>query len=116
MANTYAGPLDSRPALVPADSPSINDISRSAGLKSADAVISDHPTILKGVDILEGGADATLILYDNASAASGTVLWKGSVSNGNGSIHLEGIDVLAENGIYADITGASAEYVVRYTG
>lgn len=68
-----------------------------------------------GADLQAGtGASATLILYDNASAASGTIIARlAAVAN-------EADHVCADpplrvvNGIYADVGGSGAAYVVRH--
>lgn len=94
--------------------------SDSSGLKTADAVIADSPARLHGVKLLADGTNAaTLTIYDNASAASGKVLAKISVKAGDvtetahGNIPEGGVHAL--NGIYADVSGTGAEYIVYST-
>lgn len=89
---------------------------QSSGLKNADAVISDRESYVHSIIVLTDGTNAaTLTLYDNSSAASGTELAKASVVGTSlmsvldfhGSIH-------ANNGIFADVSGTGATYIVLY--
>lgn len=90
----------------------------SSGRKTADAAIVARPALLKSV-ILEGdGTNAcNVILYDNASAASGTVLAKVLLqASGPQTVLFDSSDgVEASNGIYADVTGTGAAYIVHYS-
>jgi hypothetical protein len=89
----------------------------TSGLKSADAAIMARPGKLRGLQVLADGTNAaTVVLYDNASAASGTVLAKvvvdATLTTDAASIPEDGI--VCANGIYADVTGTGAEYIVYY--
>lgn len=88
----------------------------SSGLKTADAAIKAGPGTLVGFTVLTDGTNtATLILYDNPSAASGTVLGKMIVVGADRFDHIEfSSHRLASTGIYADVTGTGAEYIVYY--
>ena len=88
----------------------------SSGLKVADAVISARPAKIVGVQVIADGTNAaTLILYDNASAASGTAANKIVVDAGATyeNFYIDG-GVVCNNGIYADVSGTGAEYIVFY--
>ena len=90
---------------------------RSSGLKTADAVIHADKAILAGVHIITDGTnDATLVLYDNASAASGTEVFKQVVTGTNDAIPYSMPDggIYCKNGIYADVTGTGAGYIVFF--
>lgn len=92
--------------------------STSSGLKVADAAILAMPGRLMKLSLLGDGTNATsVVLYDNASAASGTVLAKLQLDAGlvyqDANLPEEG--VVALNGIYADVTGTGAEYIVYFT-
>lgn len=88
----------------------------SSGLKTADAAILAMPGTLKGLIVVSAAAIATVTLYDNASAASGPVLAKINVPIGESrELVLSECGVAANNGIYADVSGAGAEYIVHYT-
>lgn len=88
----------------------------SSGLKSADAVIYSKPCIYYGAKLLSDSAnDATLIIYDNASAASGTVVDKVQLLASllwDESLNVCG--VVCNNGIYADMTGTGVNYIVYF--
>jgi hypothetical protein len=90
--------------------------SRSSGLKSADALIRTGPVILAGVHIITDQTnDLTLTIYDN-TAASGTEVFKQIVTGENDSIPYSMPDngIYCKNGIYADVTGTGAEYIVFF--
>ena len=94
--------------------------SRSSGLQTADGAIAAGRNRVNGITLLSDGTNAcSVILYDNATAASGTVL--GKVSIGAASLKktehvLFENPVICENGIYADVTGTGAEYIVYFGG
>lgn len=92
--------------------------SRSSGLKTADAVISATRNRINAITLLGDGTNAaSLIIYDNASAASGLVLAKVTQLATARLTHiLFDNPVFAENGLYADVTGTGAEYIVYYGG
>jgi hypothetical protein len=89
-------------------------ICRSSGLKTADAsIIATYGTFC-GVEIISDGTnDATVVVYDNASSASGTEVFKGKVAAANnfgGGFTYSTVS----NGIYVDVTGTGAAYIVFY--
>lgn len=89
----------------------------SSGLKSADAEILVGPGKLRGVQLLGDGTNAaSVIIYDNKSAASGTVLAKISLDAGltEASPLIPDAGIWAQNGLYADVTGTGAEYIVYF--
>ena len=89
----------------------------SSGEKTSSAAILAMPGALQTVVVTADGTNqATVILYDNASAASGTILARVIVDAGLvfESLHLT-IPVVALNGIYASISGTGAACVVHYT-
>lgn len=90
---------------------------KSSGLKVADAAIAARPARLHSVQVIGDGTNAaTAIIYDNASAASGTVLAKIVVDAGaTYEDWLSEVGVEALNGIYLDISGTGAEAVVHYS-
>lgn len=91
--------------------------SQSSGLKSADGVICDRPCILHSVQVVADGTNAaTAILYDNASAASGTVVAKiitdatltyDDFTPSNG--------VQCNKGLYLDLGGTGCEVIVHFS-
>ncbi len=88
----------------------------TSGRRTADAAISAIPCLLKSV-ILEGdGTNAcSVILYDNASAASGTVLAKLLLpASSTMCIVFENANgIIANSGVYADVAGTGAAYIVH---
>lgn len=89
----------------------------SSGLKSTDSAIMAMPGRLLGVELIGDGTNAcTVVLYDHASAASGTALVKLSLAAGGTfqDAHLPGEGLVCNNGIYADVTGTGANYIVHY--
>lgn len=94
----------------------MNDTATSSGLKSSDSVISARPCRLMSVQVIADGTNAaTAILYDNASAASGTVVAKIIV---DATLTYEAFTsdcgIECSNGLYLDIGGTGAECVVHF--
>lgn len=93
--------------------------SQSSDRRTSDAAILVGPGRLTGL-ILEGDGTnaATVVLYDNASTASGTILYKMMLKASSNDLVYPavipdgGIDCL--NGIYADVTGTGAAYIVHF--
>jgi hypothetical protein len=90
----------------------------SSGLKSADAAICTYKNRINAVTLITDGTNAaSVVLYDNASAASGTVLAKVTASGAQNTVHvIFDNPVLAQSGVYADVTGTGAEYIVYFGG
>lgn len=88
----------------------------SSGLRAADAAIAGMPSQIFGIQVITDGTNAaTLTIYDNAAAASGEVLAKISVAGADRSqsvVYEHGI--VANNGIYCDVSGTGAEYIVHF--
>jgi len=91
--------------------------SRSSGLKTSDAVIATGRNRINAITLIGGSTPSTVVVYDNASAASGTVLAKATQSTSMAVTHLLFENpVVAEDGIYADVSGSGAEYIVYFGG
>jgi len=93
-----------------------NTTSKSTGLETADLLINTGKAILTGVQIITDQTnDATLILYDNTSAA-GTEVFKQIVTGTDDSKTFWFGDggIRCSTGLYADIAGTAAEYIVFY--
>lgn len=88
----------------------------TSGEQTSDSVICDKPCYLSGVLVItDGENNAKLILYDNASAASGTVVGEFTiVSTDHYGGRTWNHPVVCTNGIYADIDGTGASYTVEY--
>jgi hypothetical protein len=75
---------------------------------TADAAMVPYRTRLKGVFFAVTSAGNDLIIYDNASSAVGKVLLTLPCDvAGQHNVYIPGEGILAENGIYLDINGAS---------
>jgi hypothetical protein len=93
--------------------------SRSSGLKSADALIFTGRNRINAVTILSDGTNACNVIIYDATSATGTVVAKVSI----GALSLKTTEhivfenpVVCEDGIYADVTGTGANYIVYYGG
>jgi hypothetical protein len=81
----------------------------------ADGAIFAGRARLKGLTVAVSTAGAALIVYDNASAASGTkVIEVSTAAVGVFNVLIPGEGILAENGLYLDINGAAG--VTAYYG
>jgi hypothetical protein len=89
----------------------------SSDLQTADAAVLDRRGILTGVQLISDLTnDMSLIIYDNASAATGVVLFKGQLVGTEDSkyIRLPDGGIRCTNGLFADVTGTGAAYIVHY--
>jgi hypothetical protein len=80
-----------------------------------DAAMVATRARIKGayISVTAGGSNP-IIFYDNASAASGTVLLKlGVTAAGCHTVFIPGEGILAENGIFCD-TGSAAAVTLFY--
>lgn len=91
----------------------------SSDLKSADAVISAIGGYLHGVLLISDATNvASVVIYDNsAAAASGIVLAKLSIpaTTTAPQLILFNNPISANKGIYADVSGTGANYIVYYS-
>jgi hypothetical protein len=86
-----------------------------AAYTESDAAMVAYPVRIKGayVSVTAGGTDP-IIFYDNASAASGTILLKlGVTAAGCHTVVIPGEGIRAVNGVYCD-TGSSAAVTLFY--
>ncbi|MHA1962162.1 MAG: hypothetical protein ACW99U_18310 [Candidatus Thorarchaeota archaeon] len=90
--------------------------SLTSGELTIDQAVTTGSGVLRGAVInTDGNNNATVILYDNASAASGTKLWEQVVIGADitgGFFNCHGIEY--NNGIYLDITGSGASVIAFY--
>lgn len=90
----------------------------SSGLKTADTAILAGPGRLLGVQLIADLTNAcTVVIYDNATAASGLVLCKLSIPATGAFVDalLPAEGVVVNNGIYADVAGTGAGFIVHFT-
>lgn len=79
---------------------------RTSGAITSDAVVCGAPAYLCSITVTAPAGNATsIILYDNASAASGTVLATINVLAGSTVTMPYAYPIQCLNGIYADVTG-----------
>jgi len=89
----------------------------SSGLKTSSAAISTGLGLFGGIIMkTDGTNDETVVVYDNASASSGTVLFTGTCIGANIScVFAPPWPVSYDNGIYAYMTGSGTPtYVIYY--
>lgn len=84
-----------------------------SNVNSSSAVVKAAKGVLAGAILAAGNANATLIIYDNASAASGTKLLELHVL-ANDTVAVDAHHVVATAGLYAAVTGTGAIYTVFY--
>lgn len=83
--------------------------------KTSSAVVSANPGTLYSVVLTAGSDAATVTLYDNASAGSGTIICKLAAAAANTTTTWSpGVRIPVANGIYATITGTSPSVTVAY--
>lgn len=88
---------------------------QSSGLLSADAVISNAPARIHGITLIQASAACSVVIYDNASAASGTVVAQvNNVVNATSVFFGFNTPVECLNGAYADVTGTGASFIVHF--
>lgn len=90
----------------------------SSDLKSADAAISAIGGYLHGVYLISDATNvAAITIYDNASAASGVVLAKLSIpaTTTAPQFIIFNHPISANKGIFADVSGTGANYIVYYS-
>ncbi len=91
---------------------------KSSGYKTSDAAIAATGAKLHGIILLSDASNAaSVVVYDNASAASGTKVGfmtvPASTTAPNSIIF--NYPIMCSNGIYADVTGTGATYIILYS-
>lgn len=81
-------------------------LARLVALSGSSEVVRGAPSVFRGVGIHNSHAtdSVTLVLYDNASAASGTIVAAHTLAAG-ASADTDSFGVWCENGIYASVSG-----------
>lgn len=94
----------------------IQEPSTTSGDITADGVVLNKPGRLDSCIVIADGTNAaSVILYDNASAASGTVLARVSIpATGVYQVFLSEAGIIANKGIYADVTGTGCIVIVHF--
>jgi hypothetical protein len=87
----------------------------SGQLAAGTTAVYAKPAILTGLQVTPAAADATLTIYDNASAASGTIVAQMLVKASTSSQHIPlTIGVGCNNGVTAALSGTGATAIVYY--
>jgi len=81
---------------------------------AGDAALVTARTRLKGMYVVVGTAGTLpVIVYDNASAASGTAIFKiGTTAAGAHTVVIPGEGILALNGLYVDTGDADSVTII----
>ena len=88
----------------------------SSGLKTADTAIYARPCKIHGIQLIPAAAASSVVVYDNASAASGTVTAKIlAVANGESVNYVPLAPIECLNGIYADVGGTDAAFIIHFS-
>ncbi len=91
----------------------------NSGTKAADTAITAIPGKCHGIVLQNDGTNASsVVVYDNASAASGTVIAKLALPASSIILTLPVIfnsPVAYQNGIYIDVTGTGVGVNVYFT-
>jgi len=89
---------------------------KTSGEKTADAAITTSPGYITAIYVISDGSNnPKIIVYDNATAASGTVLIEMTVvasDNYGGRSWVFPAEFF--NGIYVDVSGTGASYIIEY--
>ena len=90
-------------------------MSYSVALTGSDQVVKDQATVYRGFTIREtSGSDAAVVLlYDNASAASGTIIEQISLLPGESAREWYSGGFVVANGIYADVVSGAVAGSIR---
>lgn len=92
---------------------------RSSGLQTTDGIVASGRNRLNSITLISDGTNAcNAVVYDGITAA-GTVLAKisiGASSLSTSAYQAFVIPVITETGIYVDVTGTGAAYIVTFGG
>jgi hypothetical protein len=90
--------------------------SLGSGEKTADTAIHNGKCYITNIEIITDGTnDAKVILYDNGTGASGTVIREITVAGGDNYGGWNWIfPRQCNSGIYGDVTGTGASFIVEY--
>ncbi len=89
---------------------------QSSDVQSASAAIIARPAALHSVTVLPAAATSTVIIYDNATTNSGTILAKiTALANAKSETIIFTHPIVANKGLYAALSGAAANYLLHYS-
>jgi len=90
--------------------------SRSSDLLTADTAIATGRNRINAVTLIGGSTASAVVIYDNTSA-TGKVVAKATQATNLVTTHIVFENpVICEIGIYADVSGTDAAYIVYYGG
>lgn len=94
----------------------MKDTCRSSGELTSSTALQAQGSLLDGVLVITDGTNAaTVIIYDNASAASGKKLFEAVVAGANNTGYFDlPYAVKAEDGLYVSISGTGASAIVYF--
>lgn len=81
---------------------------------TADGIVSAAPGMLVSVLLAGGSGASSVVLYDNASAASGTILATVKAIATDSREWSPAQPIVCSKGIYADISGTGAAAYIAY--
>lgn len=86
-------------------------LARPVALTGSDQAVRAASSVYRGITVREttGAAGAVVRVYDNASAASGTLLQTVALGNGGSFSVLHPAGVWAADGVYVDVVSGSVE-------
>lgn len=90
----------------------------SSGLVSSSSAVSAVPCRLVAVELIPDGTNASgVVLYDNASAASGTAIAKLAIPASTTAPQVFALNhaVVCHSGIYASLSGTGGNVIVHYS-
>ncbi len=83
---------------------------------NASAAIAARPGRVHAVMLTPAAADASIIIYDNPSAASGKILARVDAKASTiTQDRVFNVPVESLNGIYASVSGAGATFIIHYS-
>lgn len=90
-------------------------LARAIALTGSDQAVSATPTVYRGFAIREtsGSAGAVVRIFDNASAASGTVLDEISLNASESAREWYESGLVAASGVYVDVVSGAVAGSVR---
>lgn len=90
--------------------------STSSGSLAASAAVAARPALVTAITLIPAAAACTLTIYDNASAASGTVLAElALLANAKSETIAFNLPIEADKGVYASLSGSGAAAIVHFS-
>lgn len=89
----------------------------SSGVKNADALIATGRNRVNAITVLTDGTNSATLDVRDGTTVSGTIKITGKCVGANLINHIIFENpVLFENGIYGDVTGTGATYIIYFGG